>query len=1842
MSELPSDASDARNLFSPGLSLDREPSTDAPVPADTSISSVDGSRHSDKPSGSRTRLVFSGVEVPTLANAQKEVYRFVADEELESDFEFSHDGLERILDESREGDRLFFYVRYNSGDVYKIHAPALESRYPELVRSYESAKASGTLPVFDPAASEVHPGSRQETLTFRLPGLRTRQTRRLSTPEEYSSDELAGDVEASDSLDGSPGPAKRRSTRAAAASANGQLGKTMLHRPKRTQPSGGAIVVHGSDSGSDFEEPRRPTRRSMRTRKSGRTNSDDADFHDMTIDDTDESDAPWTSRHKHVKKKVVRGKASRPAYGHFRVVADLELDEEEDEDFAPLVAHRGICEKCHTAPAHEQWKKGFKKGRKRRKGDDEESEDEETRINALGGWVRCLKCPVSAHWGCLAKTQRDEILRAALERDKAEWRAAGSNHPEPQKREGLLTHQTTEFICGSCMRGGICMGCKEVALKPDEFLQRAPPTTPLQDLEPRSTPLDALNGVEHAPAPLPVVSPDTKDGNDGTPRPLLFRCFTCKRLAHYEHLPVPDEFDPEDASPAELARYYQHQTGWKCADCISYTHAVEHILAWRPYPENAVEPSRAPDEPVNFKAMLPREYLVKWVDRSYRRVDWVPHGWLLAVAPSKLKNFLQGGTKVPLLPEPVSEQQSSTTGDGVPATFDIAGEDGDSAALAVKDGVETSPLFANPDAERKIPLGWRTVGRVLDIRLWRPRKSVKGKGKKARAASDDGEGGGSEDDSEVADAREAAYGRGEEPPASTTVTIEEFESLTKEKLKEKHAHRVAWAFFKWDDLGYDDASWDSPPRPSEPGYEAYLNAFRRFLFARSVTVPSRDKKQQVAKGGTKWLLREKFTLESPPDLGQNPQLKLMPFQVDGVNWLCHNWNVSQNCILADEMGLGKTVQIVTFIGYIASAFKCFPALVVVPNSTITNWVREFERWAPKLRVVPFYGEAKARDIIKRYELYHSRPASGTTGAKYHVLVTTYETVTNVKEFGPVFKNTPRWEMLVVDEGQRLKSDASLIFKRLKELNTFHRIIMTGTPLNNNIRELFNLMNFLDPDKWNDLEQLSKQYEELTDDLVKDLHTRLKPYFLRRIKSEVLQLPPKNEVIVPVSMAPLQKEIYRSILSQNLEVLRSLAEGTGTSKNNNTLTKANMNNMLMQLRKCIQHPYLVSETIEPRGLPPQETHDRLIGASAKLRFLKILLPKLRERGHRVLLFSQFVIALDIIEDFLVGEGIKYLRLDGNTKQAERQKGMDEFNKPDSDIFIYLLTTRAGGVGINLWSADTVIIFDPDFNPHQDLQAIARAHRFGQKKTVLVFKLMVKDSAEERIMQTGKKKLVLDHLIVQKMDDEGGSKEDVQSILMFGAKALFEENEESAAREIHYSEHDIDNLIEKTEKEGDQVEPESGPGSLFAFAKVWSADKEGLEDLPDEVTENPEEADSWAKALQLIATERAKEREKEVTGRGVRRKAAAVFPHQSLDLDDMPTKEQNKPRKRKKSKGAESDDSDFRGAVSDAASESDNATGQSMVMDVDDIQMFQRRGSSPPVPLSSKYGPKHKGKSRHKRSDPNRALSPIHNRPKATDRPQGDFCGLCGKIHPPGHCPMTESPENLAQYRLMLMQHAGDETIEERRAAIRVIDETLHRLGKINLIYGQPLHLVETPPQPIAVPIQSNRRSLAQVPRTVAPAMSNGVHPAPGSMQNGMANPQPSTSVPRPSITTAQIPPPALPRMSRPSNAVAGPSKRPSSPMLAHDAPKAKKAKDLSRLPACVVCGRVPHHLIKDCPVVAQGPAQITEAIQRLSREPVHGPVVDVLRNLMAQQQRRALLAASGQSAANAAHTELSDS
>ncbi|TFK77267.1 hypothetical protein BDN72DRAFT_35406 [Pluteus cervinus] len=1527
---------------------------------DTRISSVASSplaSLSPSPMRSPQRATFCYVSLPRLSAEERSRYKSVGDTSLKA---LNVQKFDEIIGEYQDGDKFYYFARYKEGIAWKFPARSFTLSHPQLVQKYKLRKAEGSLEEFNPSASYVHPLSRVKIK------LKISKGRASSNPRDDSDFE---DEESGEEEDESYG----LETRSAKA---GRSDRKLRSR----------FDTEDVESDGDSHGGHRRSTRATRLKRKASQRSDGAD--------SDEYSNSVPTQKK--QKRTYRKRTVKAEYGIIRSMDDLDDESGSDAEGA-LKRHREFCEKCHRSPANELVasfeKKSKKKGRKKKRDEfDENSEDERERLEELGGWVRCLRCPVSAHWHCLSGIQRVDILKAA------QVKAPASGTPDAPPRRDLGIEESTEFFCGACTKGGICLGC-------------------LAAIEPPSSSEPVTSGDLETEAPSQDVTKPTF---------LLFRCATCKRPAHYEHMP--NLADEEDSTAADIARYYQVETKWLCQDCSSYTHPLDKIIAWRPYPPSAIELPPAPGSPSPWKVSMPREYLVKWQERSYRRTQWVPHMWLVSTSSAKLKNFLTGGTKVELV-------------DATPAPDDMLVDGVSDSAAQSRDtsrhpSQAPSPLDSMPDAERRIPAAWKTVDRVLDVLLWRPpRIKRKGRSSESPGVSDD----------EYEEQHQEIFQYGNEPSPEFTETISQYENRTDNEFVIEDIRRVVWAFIKWDRLGYDEATWDSPPRPDEAGYDAYEAALRRLLVSRQVSIVKMTKSHAEVFDHRPEEAFRKHVLKDAADLqlGQSPNLKLMPFQVDGFNWLASNWWAHQHCILADEMGLGKTVQIATFLGYIAAKFKASPALVVVPNSTITNWVRELEQWAPNLTVVPFYGEAKARDIIKRYELHHEHPSSGNTHAKFHVLVATYETLLNAKDFAPVFKNQPRWEVLIVDEGQRLKNDSSLLFKKLNELNSIHRIIMTGTPLNNNIRELFNLMNFLDPNEWKDLAALEKEHEELTEDLVKQLHLRLRPYFLRRVKAEVLQLPPKNEVIVPVSMTSLQKEVYRSILGKNLEILKGLI---GSSRSRPTNNSKNVHNMLMQLRKCLQHPYLYDENIEPPGLSRQAAHEKLIDGSTKLRLLKMLLPKLKERGHRILLFSQFVIALDVIEDFLVGEGYRFLRLDGNTKSSERQKSMDEFNRPGSDTFIFLLTTRAGGVGINLYSADTVIIFDPDFNPHQDLQAIARAYRYGQKKTCLVFKLMVKDSAEERIMQIGKKKLVLDHLIVQKMDDEDTGGENLQSILTYGAKALFEELD--ASRDITYSEHDIEKLIEKTELEGDEAVDNPLPGAMtFNFAKVWSADKDALEEVGD-----VDPSDSWAQTLEKITQDRAKAQSEEMAqaGRGVRRKAAVVAQSnmRTTATSDGPAI-MNVPQQRSGS---------VSGSSYSGSDASDSDGGDDMAVDEDPLEVpeAQRRRQSAFLQAPHPNG-----------VIPQPSAIALGKKPKTYEEKEN--CGLCGvKNHSDSStCAMVEPSHNLAEFREMLMLHADDEPWEQRFAAVRAIDETLYKRGDIALIAGQPLHLIrkkEPAPRP----------------------------------------------------------------------------------------------------------------------------------------------------------------------------------
>ncbi|KAF9447799.1 hypothetical protein P691DRAFT_801793 [Macrolepiota fuliginosa MF-IS2] len=1696
--------------------------------------------------------------------------------------------IDEVIGEYESNGILWYFARFKGGIAHRYSAEGLDDYFPELLEVYRAKQIEGTLAPFDPTASYIHPLDRVVLKLY----LSSRGGSSLSSLSPLSDSEAYSDDEEYDD-DGLPiERPTRRSTR------NHRDSQQLPFSPKKAR----RVVLTMTDD--DDEGPSR--RRTLRSRqlKLKPVAYEEEDYGESEIE-SDEDDY----RSRALKRRASKGKqravakprGARPEYGCVKPIGEIELDYFSDDDDRPLRAHRRLCEKCHLGPAHVQlaaWKK--RKSRKKKVNSDEDEEDEEDKIERLAGWVRCLKCCVSAHWGCMAQTQRDEVLKAIRERETVKWKEEHGEEgaSEPPKRKSLGIQETTDFICGPCTKGGICMGCMETVLKPlGDILAPAPVLKDGEDT------VMADDSQQPSQDEAPPNAPS---------RELLYRCLTCKRLAHYAHLRRPPAL--LDADLPEVAEHYQFDTAWLCPDCTSYRYPLDKIIAWRPYPPDAVEPPRPRDQPPPYKERLPREYLVKWQDRSYRRLTWVPHMWLVSTNGSKLKHFLSGGTKVKLLDEPVDDGEKKEDGSGE-VTFEITACAGaeESRASSARPGAGIAtpklPSDALTDAERWIPPAWKTVDRVLDVVLWVPKRSKAAEKKKQQqqrnkrkqvVVTDDDEEEEEEESEEMKEVKEAIFEDGELPSLENTETAAQWEKRTGEMISMAEIGKVVWVFIKWDDLGYDEASWDSPPRPGEKDYEAFVKAFERYVFSRTVEIPklSAAHIKQFDNRPTDDF-RKKHLLKDAADLqlGQAAGLKLMPFQVDGFNWLCNNWWNHQQCILADEMGLGKTVQVATFLGFIASKWKASPALVVVPNSTITNWVREFERWAPNLRVVPFYGEKKARDVIKKFELFHENYLSTHTPAKFHVLVTTYENITG-RDFTTVFKNQDRWEALVVDEGQRLKSDNSLLFRKLNELRSNHRVIMTGTPLNNNIRELFNLMNFLDPKEWSDLEALEKEYADLDEESIKILHNRLRPYFLRRIKSEVLQLPAKNEVIVPVSMAPLQRKVLSSIYQHNTDLMKGVLQSNFLPSG----AKGKLNNILMHLRKCLQHPYLYSSEIEPKGLTPQEAHEKLIDASCKLRLLRTLLPKLKERGHRVLLFSQFVIALDIIEDFLTGEGLKYLRLDGNTKGTDRQKGMDEFNRPGSDVFIYLLTTRAGGVGINLFSADTVIIFDPDFNPHQDLQAIARAYRYGQKKTCLVFKLMVKKSPEERIMQIGKKKLVLDHLIVQKInDDEDGVGENIQSILTYGAQSLFDD-EENSRDTINYSDQDILRLIEKTEVEGEQ-EDKPKEGMSFSFAKIWAADKDTLEDIGDN-----EEVDSWAQTLEKFDAERTKQVMKEEAesgrGRGRGRRKAATIANKKIGVNETPDKPEMQPKPKKGGKKApKSDGSGSAYTASDGEESIDEEIAMGGVllddegMDVEELRRQVQRNVHLDRNYNPDYAPGPASRTKVHPSKDSRPAAPVH-----------PPCGLCGERHGGGfgECEMTDSSANLAEYREILILHAEDEDWETRNAAIRAIDEVLWSRGHLSLIAGQPLH-------PIKPQQQLNRSTLVNdsIPSQQVPQPPQFQRSAPRTQMQAHRGPQaPTASSSRFDISNSA------------SNSVRAPSgpgssKRPGSPSGETMRKKAKVPIEMS----CPVCGASPPHLLKDCGVVLAGSRSISQQIERLERSPGRKDIVDILRKFLSKAKSR---------------------
>merc|ERR1712012_651096 len=414
----------------------------------------------------------------------------------------------------------------------------------------------------------------------------------------------------------------------------------------------------------------------------------------------------------------------------------------------------------------------------------------------------------------------------------------------------------------------------------------------------------------------------------------------------------------------------------------------------------------------------------------------------------------------------------------------------------------------------------------------------------------------------------------------------------------------------------------------------------------------------------------------------------------------------------------------------------------------------------------------------------------------------------------------------------------------------YKMLLTGTPLQNNLEELFYLLNFLTPSKFNDLEQFQGNFTDIAkEDQVRLLHELLGPHMLRRMKADVLKnMPSKSEFIVRTNLAPMQKKYYKSILTHNFDALRAKS-GASTS----------LLNIMVELKKVANHPYLLAAASEEAPIAPNGLFEvkAMTKACGKLVLLSKMLKKLKEEGHRVLIFSQMTKMLDLLEDFLEGEGYKYERIDGGITGTLRQDAIDRFNEPGAEQFVFLLSTRAGGLGINLYTADTVVIYDSDWNPHNDIQALSRAHRIGQKNKVMIYRFVTRNTVEERVTQVAKKKMKLTHLVVQAgpMGAKNNlSKKEIDDILKFGTEELFKEEEVNedgeSANDIVYDDAAVNALLDRSQ-EGIEEKESWANEYLSSFKVAQYQTKEGGEEEQD-VEVLKQEADNtdpayWEKLL-----------------------------------------------------------------------------------------------------------------------------------------------------------------------------------------------------------------------------------------------------------------------------------------------------------------------------------------------------------------------------------------------------------
>ncbi|KAK3927754.1 Lymphocyte-specific helicase [Frankliniella fusca] len=570
------------------------------------------------------------------------------------------------------------------------------------------------------------------------------------------------------------------------------------------------------------------------------------------------------------------------------------------------------------------------------------------------------------------------------------------------------------------------------------------------------------------------------------------------------------------------------------------------------------------------------------------------------------------------------------------------------------------------------------------------------------------------------------------------------------------------------------------------------------------------------------------------------------YQLDGLEWLVALDQCGANGILADEMGLGKTLQVISLISFLLEEGdgNGDHFLVIAPLSTVQNWILEFKKFAPQVPVIRFHGSKEER-LPMRYKIL-KRSKVNNKIKSFPVVITSYDTLLQDH-----FLRRINWRYIAIDEGQRLKNPQCLLLKELKKYTFSRCCILTGTPVQNNLTELWSLLNFLLPNKIPDLDEFLKWFDcsflaeenfdvaEENSKLFNNLHKAsfnkkenmhfiiviLKPFLLRRVKADVgLNLPPKKEIVVYATMTKWQERLYSAVVDRTLDLLQGkkrelecpkeivrdikrqkLTSGVESLNNEieierptsrprrqcvaqpgdyllvqkgvsmetirmvehrndchdevvtdklleglvepdeEFITDIKMGNPMQAMRLICSHPYTVSYPVMP-GTRWFQIDERVVERSGKMKILDAMLKRLKSNGHKVLIFSVFTKMLDVIEDFVEMRGYRYTRLDGTRDIADRQENIEAFNS-DDDIFVFLISTRAGGLGINLVAADTVILYDSDWNPQVDLQAQDRCHRIGQTKPVAIYRLIIKGSFDDHLLDVAERKKKLDKLVVQ---------------------------------------------------------------------------------------------------------------------------------------------------------------------------------------------------------------------------------------------------------------------------------------------------------------------------------------------------------------------------------------------------------------------------------------------------------------------------------------------------------------